>query len=120
MPIEDKDPANKTVLAAIEIIEFINKREAEGGHFKVRIGINSGSVVAGIVGVKKYSYDIWGDCVNIAARMEQNSQNGRINISETTYELVKNNFNLTYRGKIDVKNKGDLNMYFVEEHSKNT
>jgi hypothetical protein len=52
--------------------------------------------------------------------MEQNSQNGRINISETTYELVKNNFNLTYRGKIDVKNKGDLNMYFVEEHSNNT
>lgn len=120
MPIEDKDPANKTVLAAIEIIEFINKREAEVGHFKVRIGINSGSVVAGIVGVKKYSYDIWGDCVNIAARMEQNSQNGRINISVTTYELVKNNFNLTYRGKIDVKNKGDLNMYFVEEHLNNT
>ena len=117
LPIEDKDHANKTVLAAIEIMEFVNKRQAEGGHFNVRIGINSGSVVAGIVGVKKYSYDIWGDCVNIAARMEQNSQNGRINISETTYELVKNDFNFTYRGKIDVKNKGELHMYFVEEHS---
>lgn len=118
LPIEDKDHAKKTVLAAIEIIEFINKREVEGGQFKIRVGINSGSVVAGIVGVKKYSYDVWGDTVNIAARMEQNSKNGKINISETTYELVKNNFNCLHRGKIEAKNKGEINMYFVDENTK--
>jgi class 3 adenylate cyclase len=70
-------------------------------------------VVAGIVGVKKFAYDIWGDTVNTAARMEQNSEAGRINISETTYQLVKNKFNCEYRGEIEAKNKGKLKMYFV-------
>ena len=78
------------------------------------IGIHSGSVVAGIVGVKKFAYDIWGDTVNTAARMEQNSEAGKINISQTTYGLVKDNFTCTYRGEIEAKNKGKLKMYFVE------
>jgi class 3 adenylate cyclase len=81
--------------------------------FEIRIGLHSGSVVAGIVGVKKFAYDIWGDTVNTAARMEQNSEAGRINISETTYQLVKNKFNCEYRGEIEAKNKGKLKMYFV-------
>ena len=81
--------------------------------FEVRIGIHSGSVVAGIVGVKKFAYDIWGDTVNTAARMEQNSEAGKINISQTTYELVKDKFNCKYRGEIEAKNKGKLKMYFI-------
>ena len=100
--------------AAIEIIEFIKQRNTADGHFQIRIGINSGQVVAGIVGVKKFAYDIWGDTVNTAARMEQNSTNGKINISGSTYNLVKNDFNCTYRGKIEAKNKGEIDMYFVE------
>jgi class 3 adenylate cyclase len=83
--------------------------------FEIRIGIHSGSVVAGIVGIKKFAYDIWGDTVNTAARMEQNSETGKINISQTTYELVKERFECSYRGQISAKNKGELNMYFVEK-----
>jgi class 3 adenylate cyclase len=71
----------------------------------VRIGVNSGPVVAGIVGVKKYAYDIWGDTVNTAARMEQNSEPGKINISGATFELVKNHFECQYRGKIGEKQR---------------
>ncbi len=115
MPNEDKDHAKKTVKAAIEIMDFINKRIVEGGKFNIRIGINSGPVVAGIVGVKKFAYDIWGDTVNTAARMEQHSVNGKINISGSTYELVKNDFKCEHRGKIEAKNKGEVDMYFVSE-----
>ena len=80
----------------------------------MRIGIHTGPVVAGIVGVKKFQYDIWGDTVNLAARMEQNSEAGKINISGSTYKLVKDKFNCTYRGKIEAKNKGEVEMYFVD------
>jgi class 3 adenylate cyclase len=82
--------------------------------FDIRIGIHSGSVVAGIVGIKKFAYDIWGDTVNTAARMEQSSEPGKINISESTFTLVKDHVHCQYRGRIDAKNKGELNMYFVE------
>ena len=79
---------------------MLNRRiELGEGTFEVRIGIHSGSVVAGIVGVKKFAYDIWGDTVNTAARMEQNGQPGKVNISETTYELVKDKFVCEYRGR---------------------
>lgn len=81
--------------------------------FRIRIGIHSGSVVAGIVGVKKFAYDIWGDAVNTAARMEQNCEDGRINISQATYELVKDKVNCDYRGEINVKGKGEMKMYYV-------
>ena len=95
--------------------DFMLRRKEELGDntFEIRIGLHSGNVVAGIVGVKKFAYDIWGDTVNTAARMEQNSEPGRINISEATYELVKEQFDCTYRGKIEAKNKGALGMYFV-------
>jgi class 3 adenylate cyclase len=81
--------------------------------FEVRIGNHSGSLVASIVGVKKFAYDVWGDTVNTAARMEQNSEPGRINVSSATYELVKDQFSCEYRGEIAAKNKGMLKMYFV-------
>ena len=85
---------------------------------EIRIGVHTGTVVAGIVGVKKFAYDIWGDTVNIASRMERGSEAWKVNISDTTYELVKDQFNCTYRGKINAKNKGEIDMYFVEDHIK--
>ncbi len=119
LPIPEPLHAEQVVKAAIEINAFVQKRRQQMGDetFEVRIGIHSGSVVAGIVGVKKFSYDIWGDTVNTAARMEQNSQPGKINISQTTYDLIKDKFTCTYRGEIDAKNKGKLGMYFVEAMS---
>ena len=71
------------------------------------------------MGIRKYAYDIWGDTVNLAARMEQNSTSGKINISGTTFELVKNYFVCEHRGKIDAKNKGMLDMYYVEDEMRN-
>ena len=104
------------VSAATEIMDFMKERKAVMGDktFEVRIGIHSGNVVAGIVGVIKFAYDIWGDTVNTAARMEEHSEAGKINISQTTFDLVKNKFNCTYRGEITAKNKGEMSMYFVE------
>ena len=81
--------------------------------FDIRIGINTGPVVAGVVGKKKFAYDIWGDTVNIASRMESNSEPGKVNISDNTYQLVKNQYECTYRGEIEAKNKGMMKMYFV-------
>ena len=117
LPVPDAQHAVKTVTAAIEIDAFVQQRKKQIGEmaFDIRIGLNSGSVVAGIVGLKKFVYDIWGDTVNTAARMEQNSEPGKINISESTYELVKDRFVCTYRGELDVKNKGKLKMYFVDK-----
>lgn len=119
LPVSNYTHAEDIVKAAVEIRDFMEKRKAEKEAlgefpFDIRIGIHTGPVVAGIVGVKKYAYDIWGDTVNLAARMEQNSESGKINISQNTYELVKNKFNCSYRGKIEAKNKGMVNMYFVE------
>jgi class 3 adenylate cyclase len=83
--------------------------------FELRIGIHTGPVVAGVVGLKKYAYDIWGDTVNVAARMEQHSEAGKINISGSTYELVKEKCLCHYRGKIEAKNKGEIDMYFADK-----
>ncbi len=115
LPVADAAHAEKIALCALEIIQFMSERKRQGANtFDVRIGIHSGSVVAGIVGVKKFAYDIWGDTVNTAARMEQNSAPGKINCSQTTFSLIKDKFNCTYRGEITAKNKGELSMYFIE------
>jgi class 3 adenylate cyclase len=114
LPVSHQDHARKTVLAAMEIRDFIEHRRLQGYNFEIRIGINSGSVVAGIVGIKKFAYDIWGDTVNTAARMEQHGEPGRINISVSTYELVKDHFACTPRGMVVAKHKGQVAMYFVE------
>ena len=116
LPNADANHAANCIKAAIEIREFVRERKEVVGDkaFDIRIGLHSGNVVAGIVGVKKFAYDIWGDTVNTAARMEQNSIPGKINVSEKTYELTKDQFSFTYRGEITAKNKGALGMYFVE------
>jgi class 3 adenylate cyclase len=114
LPAPDPLHAQKTVKAALEIRNFIAERKNSAKVFEIRIGIHTGSVVAGIVGVKKFAYDIWGDTVNTAARMEQSCEPGKINISETTHELVKDDFTCIYRGAIEAKNKGYMDMYFVE------
>jgi class 3 adenylate cyclase len=113
-----EDNANLVVRTAQQMLTFLssfNEEQVAAGkpRFEARIGIHTGTVVAGIVGIKKYAYDIWGDTVNIAARMEQSSEGGRINISGYTYELVKNHFPCLYRGKVDAKGKGAVDMYFV-------
>ncbi len=82
--------------------------------FEVRIGIHTGPLVAGVVGTKKFAYDIWGDTVNIAARLEQTSESGRVNVSATTYALIKDAFICTPRGRIAAKNKGEIEMFFVD------
>ena len=106
------------VRAAIEMQRSLHalmqKKEAEGRPiFEMRIGIHTGPVVAGVVGSHKFAYDIWGDTVNTAARLEAGSVPGKINVSETTYRAVKDHFPCTYRGKLAAKNKGEIHMYFV-------
>lgn len=119
LPLKNECHAYQTVLVALDIIDFIEERKKTHSEaLDIRIGINSGSLIAGIVGVKKFAYDIWGDTVNTAARMEQNSEKGKINISETTYQLVKDRIHCEYRGKIHTKGKGDMDMYFALETKK--
>lgn len=118
LPFPLEDHAEKAVKAAMEIIAFVentrNDPQLPLTNFEVRIGIHSGPLIAGVVGTKKFAYDIWGDTVNVAARMETMSEPGKINISEHTHGLIGEHFNCTYRGEIDVKYKGKLKMYFVE------
>ncbi|MEZ4792838.1 MAG: adenylate/guanylate cyclase domain-containing protein [Gelidibacter sp.] len=119
LPFPTPDHAHKMVMAAIEIANLVNTVKIQNpdsrSHFDVRIGINTGPVVAGVVGSKKFAYDIWGDTVNIASRMESNSEPGRINISEFTYEHIKELVQCEFRGEIEVKNRGMLKMYFVNQ-----
>jgi adenylate cyclase len=118
--IPEKNRTNpvEVVLAAFMMQQYMAglKREAEeeGRSFwDIRIGVHTGTVVAGVVGHKKLSYDIWGDTVNTASRMESSGEPGKINISGTTYEFVKEFFVCRHRGKMPVKYKGELDMYFV-------
>jgi len=119
LPFPTEDHAQKMVQAGFEIAAFVKEakktNDKDQTRFDIRIGINTGPVVAGVVGTKKFSYDIWGDTVNIASRMESNSEPGKINISENTYELIKDTFDCEYRGKIKAKNRGMMKMYFVNK-----
>lgn len=118
IPESNQTHSSDAVKAGMEIREFMNKlniRKKQEGKMPwlVRIGIHTGPVSAGVVGKLKIAYDIWGDTVNFASRMATNSVGGMINVSKDTYNEVKNDFHLTYRGKIKAKNKGDVDMYFV-------
>ena len=119
LPTPNKTHAQDVVKAGIEIRDFMetykSKRLTQNlPYFEIRIGIHTGPVVAGIVGVKKFSYDIWGDTVNTASRMESSGEPGKVNVSGTTYQIIKDNFKCYHRGKISAKGKGETDMYFVE------
>ena len=119
LPKPVNDNAVKTVRAALDMINFLKgfnaaKQIQELPAFDFRVGIHTGPVITGVVGLKKFTYDIWGDSVTMAARMEQHGKPGKINISGSTFEQVKDKFTCTHRGKIEAKNKGKVDMYFVE------
>jgi class 3 adenylate cyclase len=125
IPVENDVHPVQIIRAAIDIVDYMAQknviRKAEGKNpWNLRVGIHTGPIAAGVVGRKKYAYDIWGSTVNIASRMESNGEPGRINISSATYELVKDRFHCSYRGKISAKNIGEIDMYFVDKEIDNT
>ncbi len=112
MPLPNPGHAYNIVKSAIEMVDFIKQRNEGSIHqWNIRVGINSGSVIGGIVGVRKYIYDVFGDAVNTASRMESNGFPMKINISESTYNLVKDSFEFTDRGEVEVKGKGKMKMF---------
>lgn len=119
IPNVNSTHAIDAVLAALEIQAFIEQRKEQHmrnntPYWEMRIGIHSGSLIAGVIGQKKFAYDVWGDTVNTASRMESSGVPGKINISQSTFELIKDFFICNYRGKLPAKNKGDLDMYLVK------
>ena len=118
LPLKNSSHPMDAILAAKKIIAFVQNRNAHLATqgkpiWPIRIGIHTGELVAGVVGSKKFAYDIWGDTVNVASRMESSAGVGEINISEATYKLVNEKFHCKYRGEIEVKNKGKMGMYIV-------
>jgi len=119
LPVVNQTHALDVVNAAMELQELICKEKARRSSlgqtfFELRIGIHTGPVIAGIVGINKFAYDIWGDTVNTASRLETEGEINKVNISRSTHERVKDKFSCTYQGKKNVKHKGEIDMYFVD------
>lgn len=119
IPMRNNSNPVDLVLVGLQMQEYMNdsnKRKIEMGEtpWHLRVGIHTGKLIAGVIGKKKFAYDIWGDAVNTASRMESSGEPDKVNISGVTYEYVKHLFNCTYRGKVYAKNKGDIDMYFVD------
>ncbi len=116
IPVKNRTNPVEVILAALHMNAFMKDMQARKGQevWSLRIGIDTGPVIAGTIGSLKPTYDIWGMTVNIASRMESSSASGKINITENTYMFVKEYFSCTHRGRMPVKNKGDINMYFVD------
>jgi len=114
----DSESIVRIIKAAKEFLDFVRRvreDQPESIHpFEIRIGLNTGPIVAGVVGTHKFQFDIWGDAVNIAARMESACEPGRINVSESTHQLVKDEFEFEYRGELLIKNKGMMKMYYLK------
>jgi class 3 adenylate cyclase len=114
VPTECADHAQRCVTAGMRMLAYLTDRNRKAAFkWSLRVGIHTGPVVAGVVGTKKYAFDVWGDTVNIASRMESSGEVGRVNISAYTFDLVRAQFECEYRGKVNAKGKGDVDMYFV-------
>lgn len=115
VPEPRNDHAHAVVDAALEMCEALESmRERTGGALQMRIGVHSGPIVAGVIGIRKFTYDLWGDTVNVASRMESTGQPGKVHVSANTAELIKTRFKLESRGAIEVKSLGQVETFFVE------
>ncbi len=119
VPLKNKTNPIDAVKAGLAMQHFMQKwkteKEAKGlPVWELRVGIHTGCLIAGVIGKNKFAYDVWGDSVNVASRMESSGEVGKVNISETTYELIKHHFECESRGMIQAKNKGKISMYFVQ------
>jgi adenylate cyclase len=120
IPVPNDTHALNAVEAALAMQAYMKKKykeleESGSQGWELRVGIHTGPIVAGVVGKRKYAYDIWGDTVNIASRMESNGEPGKVNVSSATYALIKDKFECHHRGKISAKNIGEVDMYFIEQ-----
>ena len=119
IPVENSNNPILITLAGLEIAQFMEEHIAERKknnlpYFELRIGIHTGPLIAGVVGKKKFAYDVWGDTVNTAARLESSGEVGMVNVSEVTYNVIKDYFDCEFRGNVEAKNKGKIAMYFVQ------
>jgi adenylate cyclase len=115
IPVKNHTHAQDAVQAALSMQDFMKKKRGDSEGWDLRVGIHTGPVVAGVVGKKKYAYDIWGDTVNIASRMESNGEPGKVNVSSATYNLIRDRYECHHRGKISAKNIGEVDMFFIEK-----